>query len=707
MKTTVSQIPARRLALAGLLAASLIPGLAQPAKKAKDPVYENYIDISAGYNLQSGHRPAYQKRLQLEKDGYGGIEDLRYTREINDDTSLRILGRMIAGNADYLLDLTLTKEEVGYLKLGYKQFRVWYDGAALVWPTNGFRLQLFDEDMHIDRGNLWFEAGYTKPDAINFVLGYEMQTRKGMKESLAWQDTGLAISPSLTRNISPSFWKIDETRHIFRGSASKSSEKAAWELGARFDQGEYTNGRYGRRRPFEPAFDRSVTAKEGQDFDLTQYRGSYIANVNEQITLTTAVARTTIDTVLSGSRINGMTYDAEYTNNYPTRQQRDEGFFVAPGHSNLGESEMTQTVATLSALYSPTENVRVVPGFRFEKTEWDSMVVFEESNFGAAPLVAPILEEVEAASDKAWKTYSASLDVRYTGMKNLALNFNADWSNSEGELREERILEPGTTHAVISIDRDTDLERSTQKYAVSANWYPRAGTTVAVQYYFKARQNDYRAIRDNTVSSADRYPAYVTNQDFETNDFNVRLSWRLSPNFRTVTRYDYQQTTIHSQEVGLSFQQSMKSTSHILSESITWSPLARWYIQGNVNLVWDTLTTPAVNVTGAALNLVKNSDANYTTFGLSSGYALDDQSDLLVDYSFFESRGNWINNSAQGVPYGSDSEFQMASVGWSRKMSPRTTVTLRYSHVKNDDVPSLGRYSYDANMLYGKVQYRF
>lgn len=675
--------------------------------KAQEPAYENYIDVSAGYVQQSGDRAAFQKAYQLNKQGYGGIEDLFITKQLNDSTVLTLRGHALAGNADYLLDLAITKDEVGHLKFGYKAFRTFYDGSGGYWPTNGVHFSLYDENLHLDRSNLWLEAGFTKPGAINFVLRYDLQTKKGKKDSTSWMDTGFAVNTANTRYIVPTFLTFDEKRHILNATLSQSADKSEWALGARYDKGDYQNGRYSRRTPFQPTTDRYLTAKEGQDYDLLQLRGSYLTQVTEQIKLTTAVSRTKIDTILSGSRINGMSYDADYTNNYPTRQQRDEGYLgLLPGNE-LGESEMTQTVATLSALYQPTETLRIVPGLRFEKTEWDNKIEFEETNFGGAPAFAPINEEVEADSEKDWKTYAGSLEARYTGLKNMALNFKADWSNSEGELREERILEPGTPLQAISIDRDTQLERDTQKYAATANWYVQPGTTIAAQYYFKARQNGYRAVRDNTVSTADRYPAYITNQDFETNDFNVRLTYRLSPTFRTVTRYDYQKTTIRTQDIGLAFEESMNSTQHIVSETVSWNPLARWYLQGNVNYVFETLRTPAFGLTGLAGGLVKNSDGNYLNFSVSSSYVLDEQSDLFVDYTLYKALDNYVNNAALTVPYGTDSRAHMFSVAWSRRLNHRTTLNLKYTFAKNEDVPSGGTADYEAHLLYAKVQYRF
>ncbi|MDI1248511.1 MAG: hypothetical protein PSV13_06470 [Lacunisphaera sp.] len=693
------------LVLAG---ASLLglPGALSAADK--EPVYNNYIDFAVGTNLQKGDRPGFQKAMQKNKSGAIGIEDLFYTNQLNDDTVLTLRGHAMAEDSDYLIDLNITKDEVGYVKLGYKGFRTWYDGSGGVWPTNGLRIQLYDEDLHLDRGNLWFEAGFTKPDAVNFTLRYDLQTKKGKKDSTSWMDTGLAVSTSATRYIVPTYLTFDEKRHILDANLTKAGDKSEWALGARLDKGDYTNGRYSRRTPGQPTTDRYVTAKEGQDYDLTQFRGSYLTQMTEQIKLTTAVSRTKIDTILSGSRTFGIGYDAEYTNNYPTRQQRDEGYFGLHTGDELGESEMTQTVATINALYTPTETFRITPGFRFEKTEWHNKIDFEETNFGAANTgFAPINDEVEADSEKDWKTYAGSVDARYTGIKNFALNFKADMSSSEGMLMEERILEPGTPLQAISIDRDTKLERNTQKYAATANWYVRPGTSIAVQYYIKARQNDYRNVRDNTVSTADRYPAYIANQDLETNDFNVRLTWRATPTLRTVTRYDYQKTTINTQDIDLAMGESMNSTQHIISETVNWTPTAKWSLQGNINYVNETLKTPAAGLTGAAANLVKNSDANYVNFGVSSSYAIDDQSDLMVDYMLYKALGNYVDNSAVTVPYGTDSKLQMVSLGWSRRLDRRTTVNFKYTYAKNEDVPSLGTSDYEAHLFYAKLQYRF
>jgi len=687
----------RRLALP--LACAGLVGMAASLQAAES--YDNYIDVKVGSNFVSGDAAGFQKHFQTVKDGFGGIEDLFVTKEIDDSTVMKLRVKALAGENDYLFDLDITRDEVGFLKFGYKEYRVWYDGTGGYWPSNGFILRPHDEELAIDRGNLWFEAGYNKPDKVNVNLRYDLLTRKGTKDSTSWGDTGLAVSASATRGLLPTFAKIDEKRHVAKLDLSQVLANQNWGLGVRMDKGEYTNGRYERRRVAESS-DRKITHKEGQDYDLFQIRGAYENRLNDMLIVTTAVARTTIDTVLSGSRIYGQMFDAVYDPVYAGRQQRDEGFYDLHG-----ESEMEQTVATISAAYTPTKTLTIVPALRFEKIDWTNQVHFEETNVGASPSFTAAIEAVGADSEKDWKINSQTIEVRYTGTKDWVFNGTIEFSQSDGDLTELRILEPGTTHAAVSIDRDTNFERDTQKFAATANWYPKAGTTVAFQYYFKARQNDYVSPRDNTVSTADRYPAYIGQQDFETNDFNVRYSTKLAKNLRSVTRYDYQNTDILSQEVGLGFKESANLESHIISEALSWNPLTRWYLQANLSMVWDSLTTPAATLTGNASNLVRNSDNNYSTFTLGSGYALDKVSDLFIDYSRYQTDDNFEDNSAKTVPFGTDALSQTVGVTWTRQLTDRAKVTVKYAYADYEDSVYGGKSDYKAHLVYTKLQYRF
>jgi hypothetical protein len=311
------------------------------------------------------------------------------------------------------------------------------------------------------------------------------------------------------------------------------------------------------------------------------------------------------------------------------------------------------------------KNWSIRPSIRFENLHQEAITEFEETNIGASPAFAAIIEGVEADHKKKWDEFSEALEVRYTGKPDWTFSGKGEWVQGNGTLEEERMLHTG----VLTIDRDTEYDRLTQKYSFSANWYAKPGLTFAGQYYFKGNVNDYDALRDNTPpGTADRYPAYISDQDFETHDFNVRMSWRPASLLGLVTRYDHQQSKIISNELGLGKTRSSKLISHLISQNVTWSPTSRLYLTGNVNLTYDQMNTPAIE-------FVQHADNNYLNGSIGGGYAIAKLDDLYLDYSFFRAK-NFIDRSAFTLPYGTDQKTQAAYLTWVRRQSEHLIYTF-------------------------------
>lgn len=674
------------LACAGMLAMG--PGLVAAES------YDNTIDFALGVNSVTDNKAQFQKNTQKVKDGFGGIESLYVTKDLNDTTNLELKGRALAGDSDYLLDLTITKDDVGYLKFGYKGFREFYDGMGGYMPTTGFMKHLYNEDMHVDRGDLWFEAGYTAPDKVNFRLRYDLLTRKGDKDSTSWGDSNVT-GVSGTKAVLPAFYKIDEKRHVITADLSRAMEKQDWLLGVRYDKGDFTNSKYIDRRAGESS-DRKLTAKEGQDYDIFAVHGNYMNRISDLLVITTAVSRTDLDTVLSGSRIAGQVYDADFSPTYAGRQWHDEGFI-----NQHGDSTMKQTVGLISAAYTPTKNLTIVPTLRFEHADWSNQIDFEET--AVQSNLSMTVEEVTADSSKGFDNYTQGVEVRYKAAKDWNFNFVAELSQQDGDLTELQTIEPGTPAQSIGLNRLTNYNRDTAKYAATANWYPQPGTAIAVQYYYKSSKNDYNSPVDSTAT----YSAYINQQNFETNDFNIRVSKRLTSTLRSITRYDYQKSTIDSLMGTLNSVESGNMTTHMLAESIMWNIKPSWYVQGTVNAVWDTLRTPATTITGTAAGMVTNSDANYTTYTLGSGWALDKVSDLYVDYSAYEANNSYTDNSLRSVAFGTEGKSQTVSATWSRALNDRVKLTVKYSYVSYKDAAYGPNADYSGSLIYTKLQYRF
>jgi hypothetical protein len=107
----------------------------------------------------------------------------------------------------------------------------------------------------------------------------------------------------------------------------------------------------------------------------------------------------------------------------------------------------------------------------------------------------------------------------------------------------------------------------------------RLASSFGFQYYRRMQDNDFDHVVPGVPGRTMRHPAFIQAQHFTTDDFNVRLTLRPIRGLTLVSRYDFQLSTVESEMLNLPLIESGKITSHIFSQSITWSPLARLYLQ--------------------------------------------------------------------------------------------------------------------------------
>jgi hypothetical protein len=251
------------------------------------------------------------------------------------------------------------------------------------------------------------------------------------------------------------------------------------------------------------------------------------------------------------------------------------------------------------------------------------------------------------------------------------------------------------------IDRETEYERLGQRYSLNANWFARPGLTLAAQYNYRVKIADYEHRRDSTNNRAgpDRYPAFIVDQDIESHDGHVRLSWRPKSMLGFMTRYAYQRSIVTSSFDGLPEIRDATLTRHVATQTMTWNPTARLYLTGAVNLTYDQLEVPRHRLT-------MNSDNNYVSASIGAGYALGKVTDVLVDANHYRA-DNYTDNPAVTLPLNAGQELQTVFVTWVRRHSERVIYTAKYGYATNRDGTFGGLNDFDAHLLYAKVQYKF
>ncbi|MBI5775623.1 MAG: TonB-dependent receptor [Verrucomicrobia bacterium] len=674
--------------------------------------YNNYLSLGLGHFFVDGDVGQFKRKQQRPDGMFGGIEELHYEQMVGKKGLLELDGRSIFDNRDYSLKLGLSHPDIGYARGGYSEFRTWYDGSGGYSVRSNAWLNPYTDELYVRRGRAWFEGGLTLPDWPVLSVRYSYDFREGMKDSTIWGDYNLTLTPTpnsavVARGIIPTFLDINERRHLVEADVKHTLGITSFDLGLRYGQDNIDNSRNILRRQGEPTRVRAVTQKESVDSDMFNLHGLVEARFNPKVLFTMGGSYTRLDTDIGGSRIYGAGYNSSFSPISPNQQSNDEGFVDLTGGSRVD-----QYVANLNLMLTPVKDFVIVPSLRIEYQDQAGIALFTETRVTNATNAA-VLEDVMNSRLRRFIDVTESLEMRYTGLTNWSLYARGEWLEGQGSLNESQVdLDVGTT----ALLRQTDSERLVQKYVAGANWYPHRKVNFAGQYYFRSVRNDYEHNIDPTVftpaTTNNLYPAFMRNQEYHTHDVNFRMTWRPQSSMTFVSRYDYQVTSYNMQGgigpygVALADIENAEATSHIISQSASWTPLPRLYCQASVTFANQHTYTPAATLTGAAANLVQNGENDYWTGNATVGYALTKRSDIQVQYNCYFA-DNYSDNSSVSLPYGAGAEQHGVTATLINRLRKNLTWKLQYGYYTGHDRTSGGNNDYRAHLVYSSWQFLF
>jgi hypothetical protein len=658
--------------------------------------YNNWVELSAGAFLTKGSQAQAEQNHRLNDGVFGGIEDLHFQQNVATNTTFSLDGRALFDNHDYRLTLGLKRENLGYVRVNFQNFRTWYDGNGGFYRPGDIWYPLSDDALVIDRGEISFEAGLTMKNLPKITFKYSHLYREGDKSSTSWGFTHPLLNApmpdsTLVRGLAPTFYNLDETRDIFELDATHHIKTTDFGVGLRYETSDLDNSRKITQWPGE-SIERKITDREGTTYDMFSVHAFTETWLKKNLFFSSGFLFANIDTDFSGSRIYGDDFDVGYAPN----------MLNGLGYYNLdGVLHKQEYVLNLNLMSTPIPHLTIVPSIRVQKEDWDA----DSSGIGT---LGTATGPFSANSDRDLLDIRERLDLRYTGVTNWVLYASGEWTEGDGNLQEIGGLSRINNIGVAPIQRKTEDSRFFQKYTVGARWYPSRSVTVDFGGYYKLNNYDYDHPLDdtsNTDTNANRYPAYLVMQNFETYDGNVRLTMRPWKNVTLVSRYEYQLSTIHTQPdpvSGLSDVESSEMTSHIFGQNISWVPCSRLSLQVGGNYVVSKTETPTSRYTQAVLD----SQNNYWTVNFNSTVVLDNKTDLNVGYFYYQS-DDYLDNSDVGLPLGAEATEHGVTATITRRLTQSLRLNLRYGFFHYEDTPSGGNDDYEAHVLFSSLQYRF
>jgi hypothetical protein len=684
--------------------------------------YKNWIELAIGGVITSGDRAQFEQEHRLPGDQvYGGIQDLHFEGTVGKDTLFSVDGQALWDFNDYDITVQLAKPNFGYIKAGYQEFRSWYDGNAGFFPHNDVFFDPSYPEMHIDRGNAWVELGLRAPNWPEITIRYDHEFRFGQKDSTVWGDTnqtGLLAPYNSTRKIVPSFRDIDEKRDIVSLEAKHTFGNTDVLLGMRYEHNtnDYslnTERGAGQLPPVvsPPGQQRKVTQTQNDDVDLWSGHGITETRITDNLWFTAGYSYTSLTNDLSGSRITGTHWNEAFGQPVPTLGSRDHSFIDLAGTAQTKEH-----LVNANLFWMPCDSLAILLGFRYTHQNVDDNSMFlDQEPLPNTPPFSPLNPQggfhygtgipANGERDADYDRSAQRLEMRFTGIKDWVFYALGEWEEEWGKVDEFQ-----------NIDEEIPLDKDTfalgQKYSIGFNWYPLMRLNFSGEYFHRIAHYE-----DNNIVSA-QYPRLI-NQDWNIDDFNFRMTFRPKipsclGTLALVTRYDFVHTSIDSQwgiypqaDI-LAELQSGEIKEHVISESLNWNPLPRFFLQASASYVLNQTDTPAndIELVPGGGPTVVNFRNDYWTVTSGLGYVIDDKTDVFVDYYFY-CANDYYNNAAVAVPYGEGATEHAISATLTRQIAKNMRILFRYGYYNYRDETSGGHNNYQAHSLFSTLQVRF
>lgn len=719
---TLSLLRGVSLAAGAALLCSGNPALAAATGDAM-PEFQSYIKISGRAADTKGSESSQAARTQEPKRG-AGIEELYYTKELSKTTNMVLEGRALGGAEDYLARYQVTKAEVGSLEVGYKRFRTFYDGVGGFFPLNSAWFPLKEQELHTDRGQFWAEAKINLPKMPVFTVRYTNELRNGRKDSTVWGDTSFTgipnnVSPfSPVRKIIPSTIQIGERHEELEASVKHTVGNTTCQLTLLGDRVNNLDTRYMSRFPGEarlfpaPAATVLVPAAnmnsqiiqqqtDGMEATMTTLTGTTITTLSPRLTLRTGLSYSLLHSDATGDRPIWTTT--------PTAV----GNVIAPSNNNqnlLVGSRIKLWTGRVAVDLKPSKEFTATVAVRGE----DKYVASAGSLTSVAAAVntttgAVTITPTNQLNWSRVKEQSATpvVNLRYTGLANVTLYANGSQRILNGDERYTTPYNPLTaTNGTLA---NNDLSEDHANFAVGANWKQSSQLTFRSEVFN----------RDHEFLSEGYWTRIGDHFLLRNQMTGIKLSAiaKVSPTVTCTTRYIYQRGTVHVTGIlpGAEEYDSMNAKKHLFGETIDWTLSPQCYVQANLNLVFDVISTvypragtapaTATAVAWDVNQVLQNANNNYVTGSLLAGAVLSKEDDLQIQFTYYRASNSDAALALRTQPYGSDLKEYMITAGLKHKFSDRWIGHAKVGYLDNQNAATGGRTSFRGPLAYVSLEY--
>lgn len=693
------------------------------------PSFESYIKVSGQAPWISGDSAAFATRNSAPATGSGGIEDFFYTKDTSDSTTIKVNGRALGGTDDYLASVNLETINVGSIDAGYKRFRTFYDGVGGFFPLADQFQKFGPEQLHVDRGTFWVTTTLAKTDAPVFTISFHDETRTGEKDSSEWGSIinplavvtkGALVGTALPANtpfIAPNVLQLDEHHDILEAGMTATVGRTTETAKLTSDWVDNNDARNYLKYPnSNVTADPTVTVHDDQE----SRKGTTFKVLNQ--TETKLSDRLAVETGFTYTHVNSENGGSWIT---PAYSATANAIYAADTAANIyGGSKYDAYVGNAFLKYTPNADWLADLGFREESNVVSSAGGFMVTSLGSTATTLASTN-VTTANDVTYSHYTdhvstPEISLQYLGFDRLTLYGNIDDQINRGN---QHWVNPyaattisgtgvvtGATAPLSSIFFQ-EANQDHEDTKIGANWNASHQLTIRAEVFRKDHQN--RLIGANGIPGTASYGGLFVN-GYTFTGVKLSVNYKPIPTLAFMTSYQPQSgnmsVTANVPNGGVGSEiTSGKARGQQIGETVNWTPTGKFYVQGNVNVVYSYIQTAyPIVVVSSTTNIaspIQNANNNYVSGSALCGFVFDKRTDLQLQ-GFAQKAGNYNPQIATGgQPYGASFEEESVTAGLKRKLSSRLIGEGKIGYLRRTDPTTGGFTNYHGPLAYVALTY--
>ena len=301
------------------------------------------------------------------------------------------------------------------------------------------------------------------------------------------------------------------------------------------------------------------------------------------------------------------------------------------------------------------------------------------------------------------KVWTPEVDVRYTGIKSMALYAAWDYRTSPGD---ERLSYVGITTstagpvvlspAVIVNDK---VKEKHANFKIGANWTVSPMLTLRAEFFSRDHENNFNGYGTSLGSY------YVL--DYDIYGARVTAIAKLSPTLSFTTRYVQQRGKAEVAEDGYITGDSNDSKRYHIGETINWNPTKLFYMQANVNVVFDKTSTAYPRAGGTANDVLHNADNNYWNGNVVAGFVVDKQTDATVQATYYRANNYNPALAVATDPYGAGAREYGIFAGVKHKFNDKLLGNAKVGYLDRRNDTAGGNSDFHGPLAYVSLEHAF